>query len=79
MARAHSIWVIQERHDYEIYHVVAAFTVRHELVTWMKKHNITDSDYQIYKTGDGVWQEKLDTGWLDEPVNLFKPSDFLGE
>lgn len=78
MARASAIWVIQEQIDYEQFDVLAAFTVKHELITWMKKHNITDDTiYSIYKTGDGIWQTPTTTEWLETPSNCFKPSEIL--
>lgn len=78
MARASAIWVIQEKVDYGQFDVLAAFTVKHELITWMKKHNITnDHIYTVYKTGDGIWQELIETEWLETPSNCFKPSEIL--
>jgi hypothetical protein len=54
MARAHSIWVVVDGGV-----PVAAFTVKHELVTWLNRYGPDARSYfKLYKIRDGI-------GWPD--------------
>jgi hypothetical protein len=57
MARSHSIYVVTRPVPFgDDYNIVAAFTVKHELVTWLKKY---EKDYI-----DGIAIAKLrDNGY----------------
>lgn len=45
MARSHAVWVVYDKH----YLVVAAFTVKHELLTWLDKNR----DHTFERFPDG--------------------------
>ncbi len=47
MARASTIWVVTMAHD-----VLAAFTVKHELVTWLKQRRTLMNTF-VQRTPDG--------------------------
>lgn len=50
MARAHTIWIVVD----ELGGVpLAAFTVKHELVTWAERHPNILADCRIFSVPDG--------------------------
>lgn len=55
MARSHATWVVLHR---ETGDSIAAFTVRHELVTWLGRRDDDPGDLRIWRCGDGPWQDK---------------------
>jgi hypothetical protein len=60
MARAQAVWVVLRTRDgFQIYGVAGAFTVKHELRTWLSKQPRPEL-LRIFKTGDGVHQTMAD-------------------
>ncbi len=53
MSRSSVIWVVMKpgRHLPR-----ATFTVKHEMVTWMKRNEPDPSKVEVFKMGDGTWQ-----------------------
>ncbi len=52
MARAHTIWVVEDANDCN---VMAVFTVKHELVTWLMAFDYFQlEDVYIHTFHDGV-------------------------
>lgn len=59
MARSSRIYVVVDNSDSEpISSVIAAFTVKHELVSWLSTYRIAPnfSDWAVVTTKDGCWQ-----------------------
>jgi hypothetical protein len=53
MARAHSIWVVVEGGVPR-----AAFTVKHELMAWLRRYSFeTRMDWRYYKIRDGLYSD----------------------
>jgi hypothetical protein len=67
MARAKSIYVVIDPTPMlHLQHVIAAFTVKHELITWLRKNR--HWTYLITKTGDGIRQSRV-TDVTEEIIN----------
>lgn len=63
MARANAIWIVVEP-DYDGDHILAAFTVKHECVSYLfrSKHTYSGRLRQIYKLSDGAHGPTADMG-----------------
>jgi len=57
MARSKYIWVIFDSKDRE---VVGVFTVKHEMISWVQKHEqagqVNRKHWKLYKAEDGQYQ-----------------------
>ncbi len=76
MARSKSIWIIFDKKDRE---VVSAFTVKHEMVSWVQKHDplrhFNRKYWQLYKVEDGQWQPAYGTRFQVDFETLVKGED----
>lgn len=53
MARAHSIWIVRDIADGFKRDPIGAFTVKHELVTWLKRDDVDPYGLTITVVRDG--------------------------
>lgn len=67
MARSHSVWVVTHR-DPSTAHPIAAFTVKHELKTWLTRRRKLPLVW-VYRLGDGAHDENK--------LSRFYPEDIL--
>lgn len=51
MARSTYIYIVEEHWD-DGHRIVAAFTVKHELVTWLTRN--TGRDFRVIRVNDGI-------------------------
>ena len=56
MARSHKIYLVYEDGEDPDWNVIAAFTVKHEAITFCEK-NLGDRAWRICSTTDGKWCE----------------------
>jgi len=70
MARSHRIYVVERAYGLtEGPIVIAAFTVKHELASWLKRNGtIIGSNYRIWSLPDG----------RDEPAREILPEELEG-
>lgn len=67
MARSTYIYVVMDSGD----EVVAAFTVKHELLTWLSSH--TNDDYHVWRLDDGArtfWHPQTDRFLSRSPTEI---------
>jgi hypothetical protein len=65
--QVNNVWLVEYDDAHGDHRPVAAFTVKHELVTWLQRqppHRLTD--YYVYRMGDGPGQ--------GEPVEVSQAS-----
>ena len=53
MARAHSIWIVRDIEDGFKRDPIGAFTVKHELVTWLERDDVDPYGLTITVVRDG--------------------------
>lgn len=53
MARAHSIWIVRDIADGFKRAPIGAFTVKHELITWLKREDVEPYELTITVVRDG--------------------------
>lgn len=53
MARSTCVYVVLTEGGVPL----AGFTVKHELVTWLRRGSENPDDVQIWRCGDGPWQK----------------------
>lgn len=66
MSQATTIWVAQIG-----FAVVAAFTVRHEMVSWLRKQDIGNPQMVVYKVPDNLGR------YVASPVKVYTPAQIL--
>ena len=55
MARSNYVYVVLEN-AYEGDDVIAGFTVKHELISWLRRHpEVTCGSWQVIRLRDGAW------------------------
>ena len=59
MARSSYIYLVKTVCDYDAPGVpLAAFTVKHELITWLKRKTGAElADMELWRLHDGIWQD----------------------
>jgi hypothetical protein len=68
MARSRAIWVVMENDCLR-----AAFTVKHELVTWLRSQSFASLRFCAFRCPDGIWYRHQDRDWAREeprPVSI---------
>lgn len=53
MARAHSVWIVRDIEDGYQRDPIGAFTVKHELVSWLKREDVDPYGLTITVVRDG--------------------------
>lgn len=72
MARSRRIYVVEHPHpvNCDPPHVVAAFTVKHELITWLSRQmdHPYYSEWNVYAVGDGWSQQPGETKCMSREI-----------
>jgi len=58
MARSAKIWAVIDSFSTESPHIKAAFTVRHEMITWIEENWSGASEWEIWSFSDGLSREE---------------------
>lgn len=67
MARSVTIWVVQSTVTDEPF---AAFTVKHELVTWLTERQHQIAGFRLFRVPDGLHHDPAHTKEVDIPTLL---------